>query len=99
MGGTSNAMVATGNSFVSGYYWNLEEAGARPDLGGTPTNVNVIALRINSGTSMNVWMNGGTAKNFDPNAGVVAGARGSSPSEPTDSSRTQATTTSGSHRL
>jgi hypothetical protein len=51
---------------AAGYVYDTDEVGASRILGGTATNVNVIVLRYNSGSSADYWINGGAKANFDP---------------------------------
>jgi hypothetical protein len=65
--GSGSASVYTDSDVSSGYNYDLDSASASKPVGGTPTNVNVVCLRVTSAAVLDVYVNGGPATRFDPN--------------------------------
>jgi hypothetical protein len=57
------------NSAVGGATWGYlsNQAVTEVDLGGTTTNWTAVTVRYNSTSSVDAYINGGAAQNFDPN--------------------------------
>jgi hypothetical protein len=71
VGNSQQAVISTWTTVGTGYFWGKNEAATNQHIGGTPANVNCIALRINSAASLDFFINGGTPTNLDPLSDVT----------------------------
>lgn len=58
-------------NFSGAWFWELNQAGGAPSFGGTPTNWTTVTLRVNSASSLDAYLDAGSAQNFDPHDSVT----------------------------
>jgi hypothetical protein len=82
LGMTLGNTARLGRHGTAVWSWRDNSVGAEVNFGGTPTSWSCLSLRLNSAASMDGYLNGGSATNFDPNDDVddgtafAVGARG-----------------------